>query len=889
MNGHTEPGDEPQPASEFPTLADESGKPADPGSDPAATDGSTLSDPADFTLDLTPRPLPTIAGYDIIGELGRGAMGVVYLARQCRLNRPCAVKMILAGAHADPVAMARFLSEAQAAARLRHPNVVQIHAIGESDGLPYFEMEFVESGSLDQKLDGTPWPPAKAAAMIECLARAVAHAHAQGLVHRDIKPANILLTPDGTPKITDFGLVKSLHAKTGLTGSEAVLGSPSYMAPEQAEGKNREVGPSADIHSLGAILYELITGRPPFKALTVLRTLELVKSAEPVPPTRLVPGIARDLETIILVCLRKEPARRFADAAALADDLRRFLDNHPIHARRSSSFRRGLRWCRRNRQLAAALGLIAVLMSALTVGSVVGMIWLRTQRNEALDERLRADWAEHVTQLRRVEALLSAAPESVPYVIETLRPGHPNITSVLQQRFHSSTSSPIARLRAAVALAVLGKSDSGFIIDAITGAPDSEGENLCLALQAVGPSCAGPLRKRFDAETDIEARARLAAGLLAVGDTNAARSMLAIDENPTDRTLFIHVFRTWHGALGPLVAILGSERDAAFRSGVLAAIGRIDPADLDDAERLVVAPVLSELYESAEDGPSHSAAGWAARRWKLALPTITPATASPAGRHWFINRQGLTMIEVPASDIPSADAGSKANWARITHPYFISDREVSVAAFRRFIVDPESEASAKPRGWEGPDRAITTSEEGPVDRVSWVDAILFCNWVSRREGRRPCYVRRGNFWDIDFSANGYRLPTDAEWEAAHRAGSRTPYPIGDRPEYLPDYAALLTNHTETCGGRLPNGHGLFDTMGSLWEWCCESSSVTPDPARVLINPVGPLEGPVRVLRGGAFDAGTFHLRLPTRHASRSDDRSYSAGFRVVCGVGDVAP
>ena len=187
--------------------------------------------------------------------------------------------MILAGAHADPVAAVRFLAEAEAVARLQHHHIVQIHHIGEADGLPFFELEYVEGGSLDRRLDGTPWPARRAATLIEALARGVAEAHRLGIIHRDLKPGNILFAADGTPKVADFGLAKVLDAESGLTATESILGTPSYMAPEQAEGKARQVGPLADVYALGAILYELLVGRPPFRGTTVLETLEQVKTA----------------------------------------------------------------------------------------------------------------------------------------------------------------------------------------------------------------------------------------------------------------------------------------------------------------------------------------------------------------------------------------------------------------------------------------------------------------------------------------------------------------------------------------------------------------------------------------------------------------------------------
>jgi serine/threonine protein kinase len=267
---------------------------------------------------------PALAGYEILGELGRGSWGVVYKAQQLSLHRLVALKMILAGSHAGPQHRARFRSEAEAVARLQHPHIVQIYEVGEQEGRPYLSLEFVDGDTLDRKLAGTPLPAQQAAQLVETLARAVQAAHERGIIHRDLKPANVLLTADGTPKITDFGLAKHLDRDAAQTGPDAILGTPCYMAPEQASGKSKEVGPPADIYSLGAILYELLTGRPPFKGPSVLNTLEQVRSVEPVSPSRLQPKLPRDLETICLKCLEKEPRKRYASAGKLAEDLHRF-------------------------------------------------------------------------------------------------------------------------------------------------------------------------------------------------------------------------------------------------------------------------------------------------------------------------------------------------------------------------------------------------------------------------------------------------------------------------------------------------------------------------------------------------------------------------------------
>jgi serine/threonine-protein kinase len=276
---------------------------------------------------------PQLEGLEVLGVLGQGGMAVVYKARQSQLDRLVAVKVALQGAHAGPEERSRFRREAEAIARLQHPNIVEIYEVGETGGYPYVVLELVSGGSLAKVLNGTPLPPRRATELTLDLARAVQHAHQRGILHRDLKPANVLLTEDGTPKITDFGLARRLDVDQGDTRTGAVLGTPSYMAPEQAEGRVHDLGPAADVYGLGAILYELLTGRPPFKGTTVLETLEQVRALDPVHPRALQPLLPRDLETICLKCLEKEPAHRYPSAEAMADDLQRFLAGEPISAR----------------------------------------------------------------------------------------------------------------------------------------------------------------------------------------------------------------------------------------------------------------------------------------------------------------------------------------------------------------------------------------------------------------------------------------------------------------------------------------------------------------------------------------------------------------------------
>jgi WD40 repeat protein/serine/threonine protein kinase len=377
------------------------------------TEGETGVEPSPETAPVW----PVLPGYEILGELGRGGMGIVYRARQVELNRQIALKMIRAGEDADPDQMARFKVEAEAVARLQHPNIVQIYEIGKqvrrSGGrvaeCPFMALEFVEGGSLAQHLASRPQPPRQSAQLVETVARAMHFAHQRGILHRDLKPSNILLSqvqspkskvqgrPDElwtldfglwTPKIADFGLAKVLEeGHVGQTETGSVLGTPSYMAPEQAAGKSREIGVPTDVYALGTVLYEMLTGRPPFRAATTVETLDQVRSQEPAPPRRLQARVPYDLETICLKCLHKEPGKRYASALALAEDLRRFVAGEPISARRVGTLGRLALWCRRNPALASTIAVAAVAVVAV---SGIGLRQVLQERARFRDERDRA-------------------------------------------------------------------------------------------------------------------------------------------------------------------------------------------------------------------------------------------------------------------------------------------------------------------------------------------------------------------------------------------------------------------------------------------------------------------------------------------------------------------
>jgi WD40 repeat protein len=353
-----------------------------------------------------PRPdvLPTVSGYEVLGELGRGGMGIVYLARNLSLDRLCALKTFSA-AGGDATAAARLRAEAGAVARLRHPNIVQIYHVGEAAGLPFLELEYLPGGSLADAPNGAPRPAAEAAQLVEAVARAVAESHRLGIVHRDLKPSNVLLTAAGEPKVGDFGLARSLASDVRLTHTGQLVGTPCYMAPEQAEPGVEDVGPAADVYSLGAILYELLTGHPPFRAATTLQTLDLVRSREPVSPRQMQPAVPRDLETICLKCLHKDPGRRYAGAEALADDLGRFVRGRPILARPTGTAERAWKWARRHPAEAALSA--ALMMTAVLAFVLVSWQWRRAEGKAAAEALAHAEARRARREAVRGQAVLA--------------------------------------------------------------------------------------------------------------------------------------------------------------------------------------------------------------------------------------------------------------------------------------------------------------------------------------------------------------------------------------------------------------------------------------------------------------------------------------------------
>jgi formylglycine-generating enzyme required for sulfatase activity/tRNA A-37 threonylcarbamoyl transferase component Bud32 len=585
--------------------------------------------------------VPQLPGYAVLGVLGRGGMGIVYKAQQLALRRDVALKMVLHGDYADENARRRFRTEAQTIAQLAHPHIVQIYEVGEHNGLPYFSLEHCAGGSLEQQLDGTPWAPQRAAALVETLARAIHAAHQAGLVHRDLKPGNVLLTEDGTAKISDFGLVKRLDV-SGDTGSGMIVGTPEYMAPEQAGGKSKTVGPGADIYALGALLYELLTGRPPFKAANRLDTLLQVLSDEPVPVRRLQPKTPRDIDTICLKCLEKQPARRYAKALDLADDLRRFLNQEPIQARPTGLLERAVKWVRRQPVIAGLLTLVVLT----TAGCIAAFAWAYKDASERLQQVL-AEQQQRV--LAQVDQLRKAAPEEVHAILADLRK-HPEVLPRLRQLWQQQDQPEQGRMRVGLALvSEMPQEVAGPLLNWMLRAKDPR--EVVLARDALLPATteqkAELWRQVEGQDTPAEVRFRALVALAAfdlagpgwqkAGEAAVAQLLVA---DP------LHL-GTWTEALRPAAAALVTPLSDVFRgkklaerrlvaANVLAAYIALDPravADLAadaDVEQLAVLRPLLLAHQAKVVGLLESELAPLTADWQDA--PLDPAWGGPAAQ-----------------------------------------------------------------------------------------------------------------------------------------------------------------------------------------------------------------------------------------------------------------
>lgn len=632
-----EPPDRDAMLAEHPKLADELRAffakhdleaTVDAKAQPTPADMPTETSPWGGSLEKAPAVGDTVnyfGDYELLEEIARGGMGVVYKARQTSLSRIVALKMILSGSLAGDQEVRRFKSEAEAAARLDHPGIVPIFEIGEHSGQHYFSMGFVEGRSLADRLRAGPLPPREAAELLVKIFEAVQYAHNKGVVHRDLKPGNVLIDGSGSPRVSDFGLAKQLDSDSEMTKTGQVLGTPAYMPPEQASGKVKEVGPLSDVYALGAMFYAMLTGRPPFQAATTVDTLRQVIEQAPVPLRRLNTRIPKDLETICLKCLEKEPERRYRSADSLGLDLQRYLRGEPINARPVSVVERTWRWCKRHPVPTGLSSLVALLFVALVVGSLI------TRRTRQLG--LAASGVNAVSNSRGV---------ATRFLIEDLEqlPSSMVREELLRQL---NSAQDTQKLPLTFALADYRNVRTEFLVEQVAQALPEEFDNFVEAfsvstreaLRVIKSAAEAYDTKAEESNTEVSDpestdrdysalryKARLAMLSLRLGDSSLAAEMCRVRPDPNQRTLFVDECQTWHGDLIQLGEVARSVDHAELRSVLCMIVGSVSPNEVTQKQKEMWQSILADWHVSQPDAGTHSASGWALRQWRLPLPTL---------------------------------------------------------------------------------------------------------------------------------------------------------------------------------------------------------------------------------------------------------------------------
>jgi serine/threonine protein kinase/formylglycine-generating enzyme required for sulfatase activity len=516
--------------------------------------------------------------------------------------------------------------------------------------------------------------------------------------------------------------------------------------------------------------------------------------------------------------------------------------------------------------------------------------------------------AERQRSLRQQVATALDAVENgrglvVPFTLRDLE-RLPRALVVAETKARYANAEPQQKLGLAYAMARYGQVDAPFLVSRIERSAPEEVDNFVAAFRRARQAslkAIHDLAKQAAAEKNWPVEARLAVVALHLEDDRVAGDMCRIDDrpDPIQRTIFIDAFSAWHGDVTKLAMCCQQQSDAALRSGLCLVVGGIALGQVTAAERAAWKPVFAQWYLTAADGITHSAAGWALRQWGIEPPAL-PATSQPSeGRQWLVNPLGITLLEIDPGVFVRKDhtPESKAQTVQRTRAFFLSDREISVGQFQQFTSDAKYPNGEKPEKWPGADAKISPTHDHPVQQVNWYDAVLFCNWLSHEEGRSACYertgkkekVRSGNseferdVWRVVADATGYRLPTEVEWEYSCRAGTTTEFASGSDEEMLRKYAVFNTSRTASCGSKLPNGWGLFDMHGNVWEWCWDGWNEKYDAKSPAVDSTGAPGVPDRVFRGGSWISKADLVRASFRHGYTPLSRISDMGFRVARG------
>jgi serine/threonine protein kinase/formylglycine-generating enzyme required for sulfatase activity len=883
---------------------------SDPKAEETGPDVRPGRDAEGTPVEVGPGTLPPHQRFRILRPHARGGLGEVFVARDQELNREVALKEIQERHAGHPESRARFLLEAEVTGALEHPGIVPVYGLGRyADGRPFYAMRFVQGDSLKDAIDAFHQADRhgrslseRSLALRQLLRRfldvcnAIAYAHSRGVLHRDIKPANVMLGKFGETLVVDWGLAKVLDGagaaaiegplvpKRGgdaaMTQAGAAMGTPAYMSPEQAAGRLDQLGPASDVYSLGATLYCLLTGQPPFAGGDVGAVLARVQRGDFPRPRQLNRRVPAVLEAVCLKAMANKPQDRYATSHELAEEIEHWLGDEPVRAFREPWTATVGRWVRRHQTPVAGVG--ALLLTGLIALGISTALVLRVKEREiaALRTRDEANLQHNVWGGGFGDGSLPVARDSSITLQRMLPAEPPKYTELLQQLAES------ARALRPLLKAEMEKT-------AAAGAPDAERQRLAFR------------------------QANAAVTLLHVGDADGVWPLLAHSSDPTRRTYLTHHLGPYGIPAAVLLDRLQVEKDVSARRALLLSLGEYPPEKVPADRRQEWVSRLVQDYRNDPDPGIHAAIEWLLRQWHedARLPKLKdyrPTVTNKWSPTWHVNGQGQTLTVIPRPEEfqmgspepePRSEAGrtaaEKPHWRKIPRSYAIAAKEVTVAEFRQFLRDnPAIEKEFAADGWLAVKlEQHSPADDGPIITVDWYSAAAYCNWLSRQEGLPEaewCYpggpgqIRPGMVLpDGYLRRKGYRLPTEAEWEYACRAGTVTSRYFGRAEALLGRYAWYDQNaegRARPAGRLRPNDLGLFDMLGNAAEWC--QDRVGDYPKEAMKGPVADGEDPdrrdaaSRVVRGGSFAHLASLASSARRDGNPPAERSIRVGLRV---------
>ena len=892
-------------------------------------------DSARLDSDQVVAPPQFIGSCRIVKEIGSGGMGIVYEGVDEKLGRPVAVKTVRAD-RASEENFARFEREARECAKIDHENVIRIFEVGRTeDGAPFIVMELLKGTTLDVLIkQQTGALPIRAVTKVfRDVAKGLHAIHEKGLVHRDIKPANLLIvnldptdlshaktgsSPNLSCKILDFGLAQFDDEQSDVESPKSLVGTPAYFSPEQIKNSDH-VDQKSDIFSCGVSLYQAITGEKPFRG-SVIQMLRKIEHDDPTPPSELNDRIPPDLESICLKSLEKDRRRRYETIKSFGKDLERFESGVPTIARPVGNFEKFWKLVKRRPKASILVGALAVSLLAVAVLSVSYATIVGAKNNEILAR-------EEANQKLLVRTVLNSQPESLKLAISNLIAADFDAVTRLKEFQEAGDLTAQQQANIALALAEIDQVQVEEICNLIPELPATPWlcQNILSALRPKSKEACVELKKRFESTNDQSIKSRYATIMLYLNEPAPIQEILDTRGTNGDRRYdWIFSFAEWHGDWDETLKVLKTTEFDNVRTAFITALGTLRPRTIPNYEEF--SDLVTDFYQRHADAATHRFVFWMLRKWEVQVPELNETVSASAKANWYLCPNGLTMVKIPAGKFLMGDTQNEEDTRSvhevvITKPFYLASTEVTRKLWESIKADTEylKKYELEAKQFDSYQKTSPTNDL-PAQSLSWEAAIIFCNWLSEKEGLTPCYtlvqkkpkVNRKdadqnsndkeksdenqpnekeaityNKWAWDRNANGYRLASEAEWEYACRAGTTSRYYFGSMDSRANLFGRSSNRRqvpTFPPASLIPNSFGVFDMHGNVWEWCWDWHVEFDSEPKT--DPIGPEEpakesfGAARTHRGGGVANFSGDSDSDARGAAGQEERFYNVGFRI---------